>query len=242
MNLFINKSNIERSSQDYLWCPWAEIGDEKMVTQGKYRKGFPEGAVIHYTAGRDYTEKDAINSVKWGVRQKYCYFVIGPTGVLYQSFPLSHWGSHAGKSSYGDLKDGVSRYLVGIEVVCSGKLIFHKNGYLPWFHLTDGKSIKGGIKQNARMYEPDEVNYVKQDHKTYVQEGYYKKFTIEQEQSLMQLLLWLKMVKPDVFSFDNVLGHMEVSPFRKADPGGSISMNMIDYRNKLKGMYANNPY
>lgn len=241
MNIFGTNSNKDRTATDYLWCPYAEIGLTKMKTQGKYRKGFPEGAIIHYTAGRDETEKDAINTLKWGTNQNYCFFVIGPTGVIYQSFPLSHWGYHAGKSSYDGLGDGVSRYLVGIEVVCAGKLKQVKKEYAAWFNLMDGSNPSKGVKSGQKLYQDDQVNYVLQDNRTFRAAGYYKKFTVEQEESLTQLILWLKKTHPDVFNLDYVLGHQEVSPFRKEDPGGSLSMPLDKYREHLKGLVnANN--
>lgn len=228
----------DRTIENNLWCPFAEIGETKMVTKGKYRKGFPEGAVIHYTAGRDSTESDAKNTLKWGIEQEYCFFVIGPTGVIYQNFSLDSWGSHSGKSSYGPYKEAVSKYLVGIEVVCAGKVLpVSENTFGAWFHFVDGNSPKSGVKKTSRLYSSEEVRHSIEQKETYVQEGYYKTFTAEQESSLTQLLLWLKRTNSNVFNFKYVLGHMEVSPYRKADPGASISMGMIEYRTKLKNLH-----
>lgn len=235
MRLLGNNPSLDRLSSDYLWCPWAEIGLTKMKVRGKYKKGFPQGAIVHYTAGRDYSESDAVNTLKWSTEQGYCFFVIGPTGIVYQSFPLSHWGYHAGKSNYKGLGDGVSQFLVGIEVVNAGSVKPIDDKYAAWFHMTDGYNPKNGIKKSSQLFYNDEVRSVEVDHLTYVQKGVYRKFTPHQEQSLTQLILWMKRIRPDVFNLDFVLGHSEVSPFRKIDPGGSISMSMSDYRNYLKG-------
>ncbi|WP_457021162.1 hypothetical protein [Luteimonas sp. A611] len=63
--------------------------------------------------------------------------------------------------------------------------------------------------------------------------GHYQKYTILQEASLRTLLTWLRSNNPDVFRFDLVLGHDEVSPGRKVDPGGSLSMTMSAFRQSL---------
>lgn len=188
-----------------LWYPKAVKGSG-MKMQGRYRKGHPEGAIVHFTAGRCNTEQEAKDSLAWGIDSGYTFFVIGPTGVVYQNFPLSHWGHHAGSSSWPGLGSGVSNYLVGIEVACAGKV--DSNGK-SWFNVT---------------YPPERLRTVSA--KDNRQAGTYVKYTPEQEKALIDLLVWLKRNNPKVFRTDLILGHDSVSPGRKNDPGGSLSMTI----------------
>jgi N-acetyl-anhydromuramyl-L-alanine amidase AmpD len=70
--------------------------------------------------------------------------------------------------------------------------------------------------------------------------GKYKKLTEKQEETLVKLLKWLKQNCPDVFDYNYVLGHSEVSGkktlgyWRKNDVGGSLSMPMRELRDKLQ--------
>lgn len=197
-----------------LWCPFAQIEGKQMKTNGFYRKGYPEGAVIHFTAGRCESEADAVGSLNWGIDEGFCFFVIGPTGRIYQRFPLNRWGSHAGKSFWPGLGDSVSKYLVGIEVACAGKV---SNTGVSWFGVTYAKE---------RLRSVAGPNWG--------ETGVYVKYTPQQEVALRKLLNWLKANNPAVFNFDYVVGHHEVSPGRKNDPGGSLSVPMADLRSELK--------
>lgn len=199
------------------WYPKAKIITPSMKTAGKYRKGHPEGAIVHFTAGQDDDEQDAIDTLKWGREMGYCFFVIGPTGKVYQSFPLDSWGYHAGKSTWPSLGSGVSPYLVGIEVACAGRL----------------ERVDGGWRSHfKRLYTSDKVRTVTAYQN--MEAGTYKMFTAQQEAALIDLLIWLHNNNPKVFSYDLVLGHDEVSPGRKNDPGGALSMTMPDLRKRLK--------
>ena len=187
-----------------LWVPWAIRPTRSMPTSFTYSKGYPHGAVVHFTAGRDKTEQDAIDSYNWGCDQGYTFFVIGPSGKLYQGFPLNRGGAHAGSSSWPGLGSGVSSKLVGIEVACAGGLDSRGKS---WFGVT---------------YPQDEIR-----------DG-FKKYTPEQEETLIKLLVWLKKNCPEVFDVQYILGHDEVSPGRKNDPGSSLSMTMPELREKIK--------
>jgi len=184
----------------------------------KYRKGYPEGLIVHFTAGQCDTESDMKESLSWGKEQGYSFWGIGPTGKLYQTSPLSHGGAHAGASFWPSLGDSVSQYLLGVEIACAGKV--DSNGK-SWFNKT---------------YAKDRLRTV--GNKDNVQAGTYVKYTPEQEESLIELCLWLKRNNPDVFSFDLVLGHDSVAPSRKSDPGGSLSMTIPELQAKLKKLYA----
>lgn len=197
-----------------LWYPLADTSGPAMKAQGTYPKGYPEGAVVHFTAGHCDTEVHAKGSADYAVKQGYAFFVIGPTGKVYQRIPLNKWGSHAGTSSYPGLGSSLSKKLVGIEVACAGKLDAKRKS---WF---------------GRTYQEDECRVV--GAKENIQAGTYKKYTQAQEAALFELLSWLKKNNPEVFSFDHVLGHDEVAAARKADPGGSLSMTMPELRKKLK--------
>ena len=173
----------------------------KMKTLGEYASGYPEGAIIHYTAGRQ--DQSGIMAVQNALTAEHCYFFIDSFGMVYQQFDLNRWGSHAGLSRCPFTgRNGVSKYYVGIEIACSGKLINGKTWY--------GQKIP--------------------DHKIrQTKEGQFEKYTPEQEESLFDLSLWLceNGANPDLF-----LGHNEVTD-RKQDPGGSLSMSMEEFRERL---------
>lgn len=200
-----------------LWYPKAIVPKQVMPTLFTYEKNYPEGAVIHFTAGHDSSESKALDTVIHGINSGYVYLVISPGGKVYQSFPLNRGGSHAGVSNWQGIGPGVSRKLIGIEICCAGKLD-EKNK--SWFGVT---------------YSENQVRRVAEA--TYgCPSGIYKTFTKAQEDALIDLLIWLKKNNPTVFKTEWILGHHEVSgkagigSWRKSDPGGSLSMTMRELR------------
>ena len=137
-------------------------------------------------------------------------------GKVYQSRPLTKWGYHAGKSHWTGLGYSVSSKLVGIEVKSPGKVRYlGSNKYKTWFGQVFDKSL-------VRTISKTEDN---------IEKGHYVMFTKEQEDSIVNLCcnLWMGSPKIDnkrVFKIKYILGHDSVSPSRKTDPGGSLSMTI----------------
>lgn len=190
------------------WIKWAEdIG--AIRTQGEYRKGFPEGAIVHHTAGRTLAgDHKALTD------GPYPCLIIDRDGTVYQPMPLNRWGYHSGTWHH--------EHYVGIEINGAGLLTKTGEGYRSWF---------------GQIYKPEEVRIVSGASRIPIP-GAYHRFTAEQEASLIQLLLYLKNEAPDVFSFDRVIGHDEACDAvgkykRKNDPGGSLSMAMPELRARL---------
>lgn len=203
----------------------------KMKTYNKYRDGWPIGAVVHFTAGRYEGGIDkAIDSILGGTKNGYAFLCIGIDGKVAQGHSIDEWGSHAGRSNWKGVGEAVSSKLIGIEMNCAGMLTKKKDGKLySWF----GTEIP-----------QEQVRHVTE--KTYgCPDGFYHKYTAAQEDALFELLLWLKEQRPEVFNFDYVLGHHEVSGkagigyYRKNDPGGSLSCTMAELRKRLKDEYSN---
>lgn len=201
-----------------LWCPFAEILSYKMKTQGKYAGGYPVGAVVHFTAGGS----EIRDTMSWGKNQGYAFFGIGRDGKIVQAHAMNEWGHHAGTSSWPGLGSSLSSKLVGIEVCAAGRLEKASDGrYKSWF---------------GKYYGESDVRH--SSSKANIQSGVYHAYTDEQEDALIRLLLWMKNQAPDVFNIDYVLGHDEISPNRKNDPGGALSMTMPEFRQLLKKRLA----
>lgn len=186
-----------------MWYPKARIV-KGMKAQGSYEHGHPIGAIVHYSASRDDNDQQAMDMFDWGKNEGYAYFTIAPSGQVIQSIPLNLWGSHCGVSSWPGLGTRLSNKLVGIEVVCAGKL--DKNNK-SWFGVTyDSSEVRNG----------------------------FKKYTHAQELALFDLLRWLYENNSEAFNPDYILGHHEISPNRKDDPKDSLSIKMSELRAAVK--------
>lgn len=217
----LERPNVNDKGAGLLWHPLAKIHKLRMKTHGKYLRNYPRGAIVHYTAG------ERPGNLDWGIAQGYCYLLIDGNGVLHQAHPINEWGYHAGASSYKGLQGSVSDELIGIEIACAGILepvtVNGVKKYKAWFH-----------KYTSQYFGEDQVRYSGDN--ANIKAGYYQKYTKEQEETLVHTLQWLKWNDPyNVFSYDFVLGHDEVAPQRKQDPGASLSMAMPEFRNLLKG-------
>lgn len=216
-----------------LWYPEALVRtDIKRAAQGEYPKGYPYGAIVHFTAGQ--YSKGVENAVTAISSSPYFFCCIGTDGKLVQANPLNQWGYHAGESAWiidGAKRNGVSNFLVGIEITNPGRLDIDNGKYYTYWDT--------GRKQPI---DAKKVRVITQN-KDNILAGAYLPYTKEQETALIEFLLWAKANNPTVFDFDYVLGHDEVAGpkgigrWRKNDPGGALSMTMSEFRQLLKDEY-----
>lgn len=213
-----------------LLCPdFAIQSPQRMPTRGGYPKGFPFGAVVHHTAGHDGAEK----TIAGGVKNGFAFWVIQRDGALHCAHDADRYGYHCGESKWlQQVKKlgggGMNSRLIGIEICAYGRLD-EKGGKLYTYF---GKEVPRAEARYCDGSSPDQCK------------GWYHRFTPEQEATLMRTLLWLKRQRPDVFDFDCVLAHAEISGklglgyWRKNDPSASLSLTMPQLRAKLKAEYA----
>lgn len=204
--------------------PFAHQVKNGMGYKGTYSGGYPKGAIVHYTAGRfKGGVNKAIDTMNGGKKNGYTFLVISYDGEVVQGFPIDKWGWHAGQSSHKSFSGSASDKLIGIEICNAGLLTKRGDKFFSWY----GEEIPS-----------DQVRQVKGTTDNQ-RAGYYHKYSKEQEDALVNLLLWLKANNPSGFNFDLVLGHDEVSPGRKQDPGGSLSMSMPKFREHLISEWMN---
>lgn len=209
------RPGAEETGRMRAWIPHALDWRPRFLTRGKYPQGYPEGAVVHFTAGwRKGTDAcDTANKSGWN------FVCITGDGKLLQGAPLSHWGAHSGTSHH--------RRLVGIEVACAGKVTPKGQKFVSWFgEEYDGLEVRQIHRRTENQYP-----------------GHYLRFTDAQERALVDLLMWLKAEAPTIFDFDKVIGHDEACDAEgragdKVDPGGSLSMTMPAFRKFLHEDWA----
>lgn len=209
-----------------LWYPEARKPiTGLMPTHGTHPKGYPEGAVIHYTAG---VQGNSGVEIEHGAKDGYAFMLIGANGDVFQAHPLDRWGYHAGTASWPAFTDSVSKHTVGIEIACAGALQFRPKRFWPITNPAEDEYqtwFGTKVPSNQVRIVTDKDN---------VHAGAYQIYTAAQEAALVKLLNWLYTNGAGIFSYDNVVGHDEVAPKRKSDPGGSLSWTMPEFRTFLK--------
>ena len=120
--------------------------------------------------------------------------------------PFNEIAWHAGESSYGG-RSGYNKYSIGIEIVNSGPLTKSGNVYRSWF---------------GAAYNPSDV--VEAIHRNQSTAKYWHVYTAEQIETVRQLCLELMEAYPNI---KQILGHEEVAPTRKTDPGPAFPLDTL---------------
>ncbi len=222
-----------------LWIPFALKKPElKMKTTGQYatKDGIASGLVVHFNAGRiDSTPPhNALGTISYGRESGYNFLALDTDGTLVQTNPLNQAGYHAGKSAWvvdGKKRTYVSDLFVGVEISNPGRLTKGSDGnYYAWFDTN-----------RKNPYKPKDLRILTKDTDNMIA-GAYLPYTAAQERILIELCIFMKANNPDVFSFDNVVGHDELRTVfglhgDKNDPGACLSMSMPRFREFLKVEY-----
>jgi len=166
--------------------------------------------VMHYTAG--LTLDGTISWFKTPDAKASAHIVIGRDGRIVQMVPFNRQAWHAGKSHWGNL-EGMNRYSLGIELVNAGKL--RKNSVGQW------------LNWSKKLIPDDQVTIAR--HKDESSDAGWHEYTEVQINAAVQVATLLHKT----YNFSDVLGHDDVSPGRKVDPGPLFPM--VSFRSIVLG-------
>lgn len=173
----------------------------------KFSSGLPDTIVIHYTAGSsaessaDYLSRDDVKAS--------AHIVIGRDGKIFQLVPFDTIAWHAGVSAYGN-RSMLNNYSIGIELANAGVLKKVGNEYQAWF----------GTK-----YPADDVLYAV--HRNETVSRYWHTYT-EKQIEVCRAVCDVLIKK---FEINDILGHEEIAPGRKQDPGPAFPLD--EFREEL---------
>ena len=172
-------------------------------TSGTFKKGLPDTIIIHFTAGRN--TKSSIQTLTDPTVKASAHLVIGRDKSITQLVPFNEITWHAGKSSW-DSRNGLNKYSIGIEIDNAGRLEKQGDEYLSWF----GKSYP-----STEVFEGR--------HRNESNSSYWHRYTSEQIEVTEQIVKLLAKT----YNIRHILGHEEISPGRKVDPGPAFPLDKL---------------
>ncbi len=176
---------------------------ETNKTSGIFESGLPDTIVVHYTAGG--SASSAINSFRDPDVKASVHVVVDFDGTLTQMIPFNKTAWHAGKSAWLD-RTSLNKYSIGIEIVNAGKLEESGNSWHSWF---------------GKTYPAEEV--VQAAHRNESAPSSWHRYTEEQITAVFDLCKAL--IKKHEIRY--ILGHEEISPGRKIDPGPAFPLDKL---------------
>lgn len=182
---------------------------KQLSSPNQYAGNDPRHLVIHYTAGSTMT-----GAVSWFMNKAArasAHLVIGRDGSIVQLVPFAECAWHAGKSQWGNLHR-LNAHSIGIELVNAGKLRRSPAGWVTWADI---------------LIPDDEVSVA--THRNETKEAGWHEYTAAQLDALLDVAVALH----DAYDFKHVLGHDDIAPDRKVDPGPLFPME--SFRAKLLG-------
>ena len=176
-------------------------------TSGPFKDSFPDTIVIHFTAGSSLSS--SVNVMTNPNNKVSAHLAVGRQGEIVQMLPFNKIGWHAGKSSWQG-RTSLNQYSLGIELDNAGELTPNGEGfYTSWF---------GGV------YESNDV--FKGTHRNQTAPRYWHRYTeaqIMRTFSLCQLLC-------RQYGITCIVGHEELAPDRKVDPGPAFPLDKLRSR------------
>jgi len=165
--------------------------------------------VIHYTASP--SAENAVQSLTNPASKASAHVVVGRDGGITQLVGFDRIAWHAGVSAWEGLQ-GLNRYSLGIELDNAGKLKRHGQKWRAWFGL-----------------DYDDEDVIEAIHKHETEPAGWHVFTPEQ----IEVALELSRVLVSRYGLLDVVGHDDIAPGRKVDPGPAFPM--ASFRARLFG-------
>ncbi len=175
---------------------------------GKFKSGYLDTVIVHYTAGPFGA---SLRTLKNPRARASAHVIVDRDGTITQLVPFDTIAWHAGRSSYKG-RSGFNKYSIGIEIVNSGPLTKSGNVYRSWF---------------GSAYNPSDV--IEARHRNQTRKKYWHTYTEEQIQAVTELIQELI----EEYGIKYILGHEEIAPKRKIDPGPAFPLERL--RSQLLG-------
>jgi N-acetylmuramoyl-L-alanine amidase len=163
----------------------------------------PRYLVFHYTAG-----KSAASSINWLMNPESkasAHVVLARDGTITQLAPFNVKTWHAGLSHWDGLS-GLNSYSIGIEMDNAGPLKKVGDKYQAWF---------------GTLYAEDQVIFAK--HKLDDEPRWWHAYTEVQIQKALELAQLLVRH----YALKDVVGHEDIAPDRKRDPGRAFPLENV---------------
>ena len=166
--------------------------------------GQPRYVVMHFTANG--SARGAIDWLSNRQAKASAHLVVGPDGAVTQMVDLNAKAWHAGKSSWKGLC-GLNSHSVGIEMVNWGGLQGTRGGWKSWtgVPVQDGRVIESAHRNSPGQLRGWEI---------------YDAAQIDAAASIVGAIADAYGIGPR-----EVIGHDDISPIRKTDPGPAWDMD-----------------
>jgi N-acetylmuramoyl-L-alanine amidase len=198
----------------------ADSGEEKIKISksGNVRDLIdPDYIIIHYTATD--TAKSAINwfmDTNTNPDKIAAHIVLDYDGTITQLIPFNHRANHAGTSTW-DKTDNLNHHAIGIEIVNPG-----------FAEKLDDGSFRRSTGSGFKTYPATDSNkFIKANHKHKFWTGkdnhYWHVFPDAQLQALYDLC----QVLFESYHLVAAIGHDDISPARKPDPGPAFPWDLF---------------
>ncbi|MEI6288996.1 MAG: N-acetylmuramoyl-L-alanine amidase [Chloroflexota bacterium] len=162
--------------------------------------------ILHYT-----NESDSESTIKRFMdprSQVSAHIVVGRDGKVTQLIPFNLAAWHAGISSWGNYHD-LNTFSVGIELENAGILQHNGNEWVSTF---------------GKPFPDDEVLVTNHKNNPNVNYG-WQKYTRIQIETITEIIAELM----HVYGFREILGHDDIAPKRKWDPGPAFPIEQIRF-------------
>ena len=163
----------------------------------------PTHLIVHYTAGS--SAESAIRTLCNPANKASAHLVIARDGAVTQLVPFNRVAWHAGRSRWRGLV-GLNRHAIGIELDNAGKLTRQSGVWKSWF---------------GRTYADEDV--LEATHKNETEPCGWHTYTEAQLQRTIDVARLLAGRYP----IRDVLGHDDIAPGRKQDPGPAFPMESV---------------
>lgn len=170
---------------------------------GSVMQALPDTIVIHYTGGDSLSS--AVGWLSDHRSKASAHVVIGEAGEMVQMVAFNRVAWHAGVSYYQG-RSNFNQFSIGIELVNPGKLMQVGDSYQAWF---------------GKEYPQNRV--IKATHSNESLQENWCSFPEAQLKALKELILVIKSHYP----IKMIVGHEEIAPKRKADPGPAFPLQAL---------------